>query len=57
MADRIDELEQKIDKLQKTLDWMIAHMWRAQSLRSLEPVEDTESTCIGVNHLFSKSES
>jgi hypothetical protein len=56
MADRIDELEQKIDNLQKTLDWMIEHMWRAQSLRSLEPIEDTESSSIGLDHLFSTAE-
>ena len=44
MEEKINELTLKVDQLDKKLDWMIARMWRAQSLRSLEPVKDTNSS-------------
>ena len=33
MEEQLTSLEQKVDQLQKTLDWMIERMINAQSLR------------------------
>ena len=43
MEEQIKELSNKIEQLDKKLDWMIARMWRAQSLRSLEPIKEVNS--------------
>ena len=39
MEEKIAQLEQKVDNLQKTLEWMIEGMIRAQSIRGEWPEE------------------
>lgn len=43
MDEKIKQLNEKVDKLQSTLDWMIERMWRAQSLKSLETMPQPET--------------
>jgi hypothetical protein len=43
MDEQLKMLNERIDKLQSTLDWMIERMWRAQSLRSLEPIKENNA--------------
>ena len=52
MEEDIKLLHAKVDKLLSTFDWMIVSMCRAQSLKSMEPLDDTLMESVDMHHII-----